>query len=179
MARYGEWNGSYSHLLPQYNSDLTDCYFFLESLCGCCDDCGSCCCVLCGCAPCLFGQNAEKIDGSSCCLMCLAYGCLLNFSLCWIPHCIKRKDLRNRYGLREEPCGDCPTTFCCGPCALCQEARFLKRQGKSNNEKLLFMKRSLYYYRCGRHACWNGTSRCNANDQSTVGALLNIQINDI
>ena len=44
---------------------------------------------------------------------------------------MKRGELRRKHGLREDPCGDCPTTLCCGPCALCQEARFLKRQGRS------------------------------------------------
>ena len=66
--------------------------------------------------------------------MCCAYTVLLSCYLCWIPHCLKRQDLRNKYGLREDPCNDCPTVFCCGPCALCQEARFLKRRGKSANE---------------------------------------------
>jgi len=43
---------------------------------------------------------------------------------------MKRRDLQQKYGLREDPsCGDIPTTLCCGPCALCQEARFLKRRG--------------------------------------------------
>ncbi|CAF4034189.1 unnamed protein product, partial [Rotaria sordida] len=43
---------------------------------------------------------------------------------------MKRQILRQKYGLREDPsCGDCPTTLCCGPCALCQEARFLKNRG--------------------------------------------------
>ena len=43
---------------------------------------------------------------------------------------MKRTSLRQKFGLREEPCGDCPTALCCGPCALCQEARFLKRGGR-------------------------------------------------
>ncbi|CAF5113269.1 unnamed protein product, partial [Rotaria sp. Silwood1] len=42
---------------------------------------------------------------------------------------MKRQVLRQKYGLREDPsCGDCLTTCFCGPCALCQEARFLKRR---------------------------------------------------
>ena len=98
-------------------------------MCGCLDDCETCCLGF-FCTPCLFGQNAEKIDGSNCCLMCCIYLLLAECYLCWVPHYMKRKDLRQKYGLREDPsCGDCPTTLCCGPCALCQEARLLKRRG--------------------------------------------------
>ncbi|UJR20411.1 hypothetical protein I4U23_023542 [Adineta vaga] len=100
-----------------------------ESLFGCFDDFGTCLCGWC-CAPCLYGQNAEKIDGSSCCCQCFLYTILIPCYLCWVPHCLKRKTLREKYGLREDPsCGDCLTTFFCGECALCQEARFLERQG--------------------------------------------------
>ncbi|CAM4824647.1 unnamed protein product [Rotaria magnacalcarata] len=99
-----------------------------ESLFGCFDDFGSCICGWC-CTPCLFGENAQKIDNSNCCLWCCAYILLAECYLCWIPHYMKRQVLRQKYGLREDPnCGDCPATVCCGPCALCQEARFLKRR---------------------------------------------------
>ncbi|CAF1125456.1 unnamed protein product [Rotaria sordida] len=42
------------------------------------------------------------------------------------------------YGLREgSTCGDVPATLCCGPCALCQEAREMKSRshyaGKSRD----------------------------------------------
>ncbi|UJR19673.1 hypothetical protein I4U23_022808 [Adineta vaga] len=85
-----------------------------QSLFGCMDGCSSCCYGF-WCEPCLFGSNANKIDGSNCVCMCLAYTCLAEY----------------QYNLREDPsCGDCLTTFCCGPCALCQEARFLKQQGE-------------------------------------------------
>ncbi|CAF0907528.1 unnamed protein product [Adineta steineri] len=102
-----------------------------ESLFGCFDDCGSCCYGCC-CTPCLFGQNAEKIDGSNCCLCCLGYSILSSFYMCWLPHYMKRQALRENYNLVEEPsCGDLPTTICCSPCALCQEARFLERQAQT------------------------------------------------
>jgi Cys-rich protein (TIGR01571 family) len=92
------------------------------------DDCDSCCYGF-WCEPCLFGSNANKIDGSNCICMCLAYTCLADFGMCWLLHYMKRKSLRDKFNLREDPsCGDCLTTFCCGPCALCQEARFLKAQ---------------------------------------------------
>lgn len=85
--------------------------------------CGTCC------APCLFGQNAEKIDGSNCCLWCCAYSCLTEIYLCGLPHYFKRQALRAKYGLQEDPdVNDIIAAFVCSPCALCQEARFLKRQ---------------------------------------------------
>ncbi|CAF1391428.1 unnamed protein product [Adineta steineri] len=70
----------------------------------------------------VFLAQMQKIDDSNCILMCLAE-CGMN----WLLHCMKRKSLRDKFNLREDlSCGDCLTTFCCGPCALCQEAHFLK-----------------------------------------------------
>ena len=131
---------------------------FLESLYGCFDDFSSCLFGWC-CTPCLFGQNAKNIDGSNCLLMCCAYSCLAECYLCWIPHYFKRKNLREKYGLREDPCGDLPTTVCCGPCALCQEARFLKRRGNLNNQRLFVFKLSCFS--SSRH------SKCNASNNTT------------
>ncbi|CAF1201956.1 unnamed protein product [Rotaria sordida] len=79
--------------MAAWNSGLFNCF----------DDCGICLYGYC-CAPCLFGENAEKIDGI---------------------HMGKREALRNRYGL-EEDCNDCLATTFCAPCAICQEARELK-----------------------------------------------------
>lgn len=49
----------------------------------------------------------------------------------------KRQQLRNQYGLQED-CNDCLATACCGPCAVCQEARELKNRsqggGKNTDE---------------------------------------------
>jgi Cys-rich protein (TIGR01571 family) len=127
MAGYGEWNGNYCCCSFEWYDSLF--YWFLESLFGCFNDLSTCLCGFC-CTPCLFGQNAEKTDGSSCFLWCCAYMCLTECYLCWLPHYFKRAELRQRYGLREDPsCGDLFTTICCSPCALCQEARFLKRNG--------------------------------------------------
>ena len=64
--------------------------------------------------------------------MCCVYALTANVYLCWIPHFITRKKLREKYNLKEDPsCGDCPTTFFCGPCALCQEAREMKLRGNT------------------------------------------------
>jgi len=51
---------------------------------------------------------------------------------------MKRGVLRQKYGLRPDPCDDLPTALCCGPCAICQEARFLKRRGRSK-EKIVII----------------------------------------
>ncbi|CAF4342788.1 unnamed protein product [Adineta steineri] len=53
--------------------------------------------------------------------------CLVECGMNWLRHCMKRKSLRDKFNLREDPSyGGCVTTFCCGPCALCQEAHFLE-----------------------------------------------------
>jgi Cys-rich protein (TIGR01571 family) len=63
-------------------------------------------------------------------MWCCAYLCLTECYLCAIPHYLKRVELREKYGLPEdERCGDLPATICCSPCAVCQEARFLKHRG--------------------------------------------------
>ena len=94
-----------------------------------------CCCGF-WCLPCLFGQNVEKIDGSSCVGCGLAYfaaGCCY---LCWVPHMLKRKVLREKYQLKPEPCHDCLVAACCGPCGICQEAREI--QAKSIPFDIIF-----------------------------------------
>ncbi|CAF0761730.1 unnamed protein product [Adineta steineri] len=111
MTEHNEWNGS---------------------LFGCFDDCETC---IYGyyCVACLFGQNAEKIDGSNCCFMSFMYYSLGAVFCHWIPHYFKRTTLRQKYGLPQDPnCPDCPATAFCSPCAICQEARFLKQQEQNN-----------------------------------------------
>jgi len=125
------FHGKVSFLIFLINNYFYSIFIFvyiLESLFGCFDDIGTCCCGL-WCLPCLFGTNAEKIDGSNCVGMSILY-CVLGYCyLCWIPHMEKRKKLRQKYFLREEPCNDCLVTACCGGCSVCQEARELKARG--------------------------------------------------
>ncbi|CAF0722778.1 unnamed protein product [Adineta steineri] len=99
-----------------------------KSLFGCFSDIKTCCCGFC-CLPCTFGDNVEKTDGTSCIGCCLAYWVSSACYLCWVPHMMKRKVLRQKYLLKPEPCHDCLVTACCGPCAVCQEARELKSRG--------------------------------------------------
>ncbi|CAF3342508.1 unnamed protein product [Rotaria socialis] len=90
----------------------------------CCSDGGICLYGWC-CAPCLYGENAEKIDGSSCFGSCCIWYLLAQCSLCCLVHMGKRQTLRDRFGLAED-CSDCVATTFCAPCAICQEARELK-----------------------------------------------------
>ncbi len=97
---------------------------FLGGLFDCFNDVGICIYGWC-CPPCLYGENAEKIDGSSCCGQACAWCLLAECSLCWLIHMGKRESLRRRYGLQED-CNDCLATAFCAACAICQEARELK-----------------------------------------------------
>jgi Cys-rich protein (TIGR01571 family) len=103
---------------------------FLGGLFDCFDDCDVCCYGWC-CTPCLYGENAEKIDGSSCYGSCFIWWLLYEWDLCCLVHMGKREALRNRFGLQED-CNDCVATTFCASCAICQEARELKfRLGSS------------------------------------------------
>lgn len=103
-----------------------------EQLCGCTDDIVICCCG-CWCIPCLFGANAQRIDGKNCVLMCLAYTLLVECYLCWIPHFLERQKLRKKYNIKQDDCTDLGVTVCCAPCALCQETREMNRRESMTN----------------------------------------------
>lgn len=45
----------------------------------------------------------------------------------------KRRKIREKFGLREEPCDDCLVTACCAECAISQEARELKVREKKTS----------------------------------------------
>ncbi|CAF1376968.1 unnamed protein product [Didymodactylos carnosus] len=98
-----------------------------EPLFGCCNN-TAICCYGCFCTACLFAQNAKQIDESAPCPQCCAY-CALSFCwLCWVVHKPKRELLRKRYQLVEQQT-DLFATCCCGPCAVCQEAKEIKDRG--------------------------------------------------
>lgn len=94
----------------------------------CFRDCETCCVTYW--LPCLtYADNRGKIEGKAgggggdFCLYCIVLTC----TGC---HCFlgigPRSDLRRKYGLPEDPCGDCCVHFWCHSCAMCQEARELK-----------------------------------------------------
>ncbi|PNH05560.1 Protein PLANT CADMIUM RESISTANCE 3 [Tetrabaena socialis] len=108
-------------------------------LCNCCADpggCGTCFCSFC-CAPCQYGKNVERIPASEvyCGSNCCGAGCcfcllgLMSFvpgvGLSCFVHMGARNYIRMKYGIPGNGCSDCATTWCCIPCALCQESREL------------------------------------------------------
>uniref|UniRef100_A0A7S0WN92 Uncharacterized protein n=1 Tax=Chlamydomonas leiostraca TaxID=1034604 RepID=A0A7S0WN92_9CHLO len=100
---------------------------FSSGLCSCFDDMGSC--IITCCVPCVtYGQNVERLqNGSGFFGACLLYYC------CACCACFfaggTRGQLRQKYGLKEDPCSDCCVHCWCSPCGLCQEARELKARG--------------------------------------------------
>eukprot|EP00210_Caulerpa_lentillifera_P007007 g6701.t1 len=94
----------------------------------CLDDAGICVWGVC-CLPCLFGENtyglyATDTESGPFILTCCLYLACLPFYSCIGG--LFRNDLRRKYGLKHEPCGDCVVHLCCFPCAICQEAREIK-----------------------------------------------------
>lgn len=104
-----------------------------NGLCGCFDDCGSCCLgIWCPCI--LYGQNKSATTGEGCIGGCCTFFCLQVFAGFLIP-CVaagNRSTIRQIYGLPAQPCDDCCTYCFCGACALCQESRELKSRGANS-----------------------------------------------
>jgi Cys-rich protein (TIGR01571 family) len=82
-------------------------------LCGCCEDCGVCCCAL-FCTWCLLCQITKQ-TGQGCCVAC----CFPEFALAG-----SRLRLRTMFGIKGDMCNDACCTIWCTLCVLCQ----LKRQ---------------------------------------------------
>jgi len=94
---------------------------------GCFSNCGNCLKVCC-CPACSYGWNAERLDGSSCYCNCLLFHFCAGCSCCYHP--ARRRLLREKYHLVEEPCSDCMASFpCCMLCAMCQEANEMELRG--------------------------------------------------
>lgn len=104
-----------------------------SDLCSCLDDCGVCM-FTCIC-PCIqFGQNTSTLEagsgaccGKQCCLPSLCWCLMSSFGLCCLLQAPSRKAIRKKYGILDE--SDCLITMCCSVCAICQEAREIKKQG--------------------------------------------------
>eukprot|EP00271_Cylindrocystis_brebissonii_P014255 TRINITY_DN35554_c0_g1_i1.p2 TRINITY_DN35554_c0_g1~~TRINITY_DN35554_c0_g1_i1.p2 ORF type:complete len:173 (-),score=22.11 TRINITY_DN35554_c0_g1_i1:905-1423(-) len=132
----------------QYASSVPQCDTWTTSppgrwttgLCGCCEDCSSCCCgIWCPCI--LVGQNVELLsDGrTGFSTGCIVSYFLLNFFpiLTCIYTCGYRRRLREKFnlppgcggGTTPGRCHECCIHCCCLQCALCQETRELKNRG--------------------------------------------------
>ena len=83
---------------------------------------------------CQYAENVRKLKGGAggapttfwaaycCALCCPCLDCIYGGNF--------RGELRQKYALPAEPCGDCLVYFFCGSCATCQEARELRaREG--------------------------------------------------
>lgn len=105
-----------------------------------CGDCGTCLAAFC-CTPCLHGRTASRLDtypsppssstdyfNTSCFLSCLA----ISFSVGCIPTWIQRAEMRKRFGIEGNACGDCMATCCCLPCAQAQLEVEVKERGEDH-----------------------------------------------
>eukprot|EP00210_Caulerpa_lentillifera_P007176 g6866.t1 len=73
------------------------------------------------------GRLLYEVDDARCIKDCLFFWrvALLPGCACYLGM-LRRNEIRRKYNLPEEPCGDCCVHCCCQPCALCQENRELK-----------------------------------------------------
>lgn len=92
------------------------------SLCGCFDDCGSCCMGFW--CPCILqGQNMEKLGQTDACTGCALWYVLSLFGLCGCYAAGTRSVMRQQFGLKGSGFGACTAHTCCSGCAICQDAR--------------------------------------------------------
>ncbi|KAL6784334.1 hypothetical protein ACKKBG_A05745 [Auxenochlorella protothecoides x Auxenochlorella symbiontica] len=104
--------------LEEWNTGLFDCW----------EDCHLTAEGLC-CPQCLHADNATRIDRfATCCPYQCSYMCLSALLLCSLVGGHHRKELRHTFSLPESPCSDHMVHCFCSCCALCQEAREIKRR---------------------------------------------------
>lgn len=105
-------------------------------LCNCCTDCENCC-ITCW-VPCLtYAQNKKRLYGRGDphatfddelvrdLVLYSLVGTVSAWACNWVMGVEPRANLKKKYGLPQDGCGDCCTHFWCHYCALCQEAREL------------------------------------------------------
>jgi len=96
-----------------------------EGVFGCCNNVSTCIFGLF--CPCwLYGKNQEKLDGQSCLQHCLLYAICGACVCCF--HGPRRAHMRQKYNLKPD-CNDYLVTYCCSPCAVCQESREMEVRG--------------------------------------------------
>ena len=103
-------------------------------ICDCFSDCETCC-ITYFIPSITYGRNKERIEGVGNFVPdCCAFFWFHAFCKCFVS-CLtyqSRTSIRRAYNLKDQPCGDCCTHFCCLSCALCQEARELKLRGATS-----------------------------------------------
>jgi len=118
-----------------WNNGFYDCFGDMET----------CLCVSC-CTPCAYGQMMEMLqkgsnessgmgDSSVCCTY-YCYSAIPYGGPCIVANYAggNRKKIREKFGLKEEPCNDCMAHLCCNCCATIQEMREVKyRNGKTQS----------------------------------------------
>ena len=91
------------------------CNEYEDGIFGCTKDC-SICVYGWFCAPCLNGQNWAKSRNEDCNI----YHCCMAVHPFWV-----RKTVAKEKGEEKTDLQYCLITCCCGPCAMCQDARAL------------------------------------------------------
>eukprot|EP00824_Muranothrix_gubernata_P020041 TRINITY_DN40264_c0_g1_i1.p2 TRINITY_DN40264_c0_g1~~TRINITY_DN40264_c0_g1_i1.p2 ORF type:complete len:133 (-),score=27.34 TRINITY_DN40264_c0_g1_i1:98-448(-) len=99
-----------------WSSGIFDCF----------NDFNSCLCGLC-CGCCVAAQNKAAVDDRP--------TTLCDYLFC-PPEYFTRQQIRAKYGMEEAVCGDCMLMICCGPCALCQDARELKARRAAGGSQM-------------------------------------------
>ncbi|RDW89972.1 PLAC8 family protein [Aspergillus mulundensis] len=92
------------------------------------------CLMSCFCPCMLYGKQAERLDdpglkegrnvNGDCCLYLLASCCGLN----WVLQMMKRRDMREKFGIDGSVGEDCILSCCCSCCVLVQQEKELDAQ---------------------------------------------------
>eukprot|EP00892_Ulva_mutabilis_P003651 jgi/Ulvmu1/1658/UM114_0028.1 len=107
----------------QWSSGLFDCFTDLPS-----------CLITYFCACIGHGMVQGRAEGKPWGVDSILFivGAYLCCAHCWYFGTKRRRTVREKYGLPEDPCGDLPVNCCCLACAVCQEWRELDRRGASD-----------------------------------------------
>ncbi|KAL4934278.1 PLAC8 family protein [Aspergillus undulatus] len=92
------------------------------------------CCLSCCCTCLIYGQQSERMEdpalkegsyvNGDCCLFTLASFC----SLHWVLLMMKRRDMREKFGIKGSVGKDCLLSCCCTCCVLVQHDKELDTQ---------------------------------------------------
>ncbi|KAJ5753121.1 hypothetical protein N7520_010038 [Penicillium odoratum] len=86
------------------------------------------------CSCCLLGKSASRLKSPAlkeysyvngeCCIYAASHYCYL----CWIPLMMKRRQIRERFGIKGSSCNDCMVACFCPCCLLVQQEKELEAQ---------------------------------------------------